>query len=151
MTKGELSEIVSFKLVISLSSEIAYTFNSYNELRNTDPLSWLEGNKAFQSFKKINFNLKLTLKNGKKELQNFDVCLKDKIREDRKKAIIAKRKEEQNKKTRSVTKTKKTASKKDYIEIPVSFATDRNDTNNSRFKRTFWKKKSRVAIWKSNC
>ena len=52
---GDESDIKTFKLVISLSNEIKYTFNSYSELRNTDPLSWLEGNKAFQQFKSINF------------------------------------------------------------------------------------------------
>ena len=128
ITDGELSEIVSFKLVISLSSEITYTFNSYNELRNTDPLSWLEGKKAFQSFKKINFDLNLTLKNEKKEHQNFDVCLKEVKTEE---PIV----------TRSLTNT---TTKKDYIEIPVSFATDRNDSNNPNLNERFGRERAEV-------
>ena len=144
ITNGDVSDIVSFKLVISLSKEIKYTFNSFDELRNTDPLSWLDGNNAFKTFKKINFDLKLTLKNGAKEVQNFNVCLKDQIREDRKKTLIAKRKAEDRKKTRSVKRIRKTAKKKDYIEIPVSFATDRNDTNNSDLNERFGGKRAEV-------
>ena len=128
LIKGELSEITSFKLVISLSSEIAYTFNSYNELRNTDPLSWLEGNKAFQNFKEINFDLNLTLKNENNEHQNFNVCLKEIKTEE---PIV----------TRSLTKTTK---KQDYIAIPVSFATDRNDSNDSNLNERFGRKRAEV-------
>ena len=144
LVKGNLEDIKSFKLVISLNKEVSYTFNSYDELRNTDPLSWLDGNKAFQNFKKINFNLSLTLQNETKEAQSFTVCLKDEEREDRKKAIVAKRKAEQSKKTRSFINSKKTASKKDYIEIPVSFATDRNDTNDSDLNERFGRKRAEI-------
>ena len=144
MVKGNLNHITSFKLVISLSQQITYTFNSYDELRNTDPLSWLDGNKAFQSFKTINFAIDITLQSGKKEKQKFSVCLKDQIKEDRKNAIIAKRKEEEKRKTRSVTKVKKAASKKDYIEIPVSFATDRNDTNATDLNDRFGTKRAKL-------
>ena len=144
IVKGELSDIKSFKLLITLSDTIKYAFNSYNELSNTDPLSWLQGNKAFKNYKKINFDIKLTLKNGVKEEQNFTVCLKDQIKEDRKKALIAKKKAEESKKTRSVTKTKKTSSKKDYIEIPVSFATDRNDTKNADLNERFGTKRAEL-------
>ena len=118
--KGDESDIKTFKLVISLSNEIKYTFNSYNELRNTDPLSWLEGNKAFQQFKSINFTIEVVLPNDKKETQNFNVCL----REVSTNVIV----------TRSLTNN---TNKKDYIEIPVSFATDRNDTNDSDLNDRF--------------
>jgi esterase/lipase superfamily enzyme len=126
--KGDITDVDSFKLIITLSPEITFTFNSYNELRNTDPLSWLEGKKAFQSFQKINFDVNLTLKNGKKEYQNFDVCLKQIIV---KKPIV----------TRSLTKT---IGNKDFIEIPVSFATDRNDTNNLDLNERFGRKRAEV-------
>lgn len=108
LVKGNLEDIKAFKLVISLNKEITYTFNSYDELRNTDPLSWLEEKNAFQDFKKINFNLNITLQNETKEVQSFDICLNSITKEV----------------TRSLSKSK------DYIEIPVSFATDRNDTKN---------------------
>ena len=118
--KGDESDLKSFKLVISLSDEIQYTFNSYSELRNTDALSWLEGNNAFQQFKSINFAIEVVLPNDKKETQNFNVCLKEITTN----TIV----------TRSLTNTTKN---KDYIEIPVSFATDRNDTKDSDLNDRF--------------
>ena len=120
LIKGNLEDIKTFKLVISLNKDITYTFNSYNELRNTDPLSWLEEKNAFQDFKKINFNLNITLQSGSKEVQDFDVCLN----------AISKEV------TRSLTKSK------DYIEIPVSFATDRNDTKDSDLNERFGGKRA---------
>jgi esterase/lipase superfamily enzyme len=126
IVKGELSSLKSFQLIITLSEEITYTFNSYNELRNTDPLSWLEGNEAFKKFKNILFNIQTQLQSGKKEQQKFSVCLKE---------IISKPKMV----TRSLTNTTK---KKDYIEIPVSFATDRNDTNDSDLNDRFGTKRA---------
>ena len=125
IVKGEESNLKSFKLVIKLSEEITYTFNSYNELRNTDPLSWLQGNKAFKNFKTINFAIDMTLQSDKKETQNFNVCLKE-IKP--KEKIV----------TRSLTNKKN----KDYIEIPVSFATDRNDTNNTDLNDRFGTKRA---------
>lgn len=127
IAKGELSAIKTFKLVISLSSEIQYTFNSYNELRNTDPLSWLQGNEAFKNFKTINFDLNFTLRSGKNEIQKFTVCLKE-IHDQTKNV------------TRSLTKTKN----KDFIEIPVSFATDRNNTQNTDLNKRFGKKRAKL-------
>lgn len=126
IVKGEISSLKSFQLIITLNEKITYTFNSYNELRNTDPLSWLKGNEAFKNFKNINFDLKTELTSGKKETQNFKVCLKE---------IISKPKMV----TRSLTNTTK---KKDYIEIPVSFATDRNDTNDSDLNDRFGTKRA---------
>ena len=117
---GDESDIKTFKLVISLSNEIKYTFNSYSELRNTDPLSWLEGNKAFQQFKSINFAIEIVLPNNRRETQNFNVCLREMTTN----TIV----------TRSLTNT---TNKKDYIEIPVSFATDRNDTKDSDLNERF--------------
>lgn len=128
LTKGDLSSLKSFKLIITLSSEISYTFTSYNELRNTDPLSWLEGNNAFKNFKSINFDLKTELTSGKKETQKFSVCLKE---------ISSKPKIV----TRSLTNNSK---KKDYIEIPVSFATDRNDTKDSDLNDRFGTKRAEL-------
>ena len=125
--KGGESDIKAFKLVISLSNEIKYTFNSYSELRNTDPRSWLEGNKAFQQFKSINFAIEVVLSNNKKEIQNFNVCLGETVT-----PIIV---------TRSITKTTKN---KDYIEIPVSFATDRNDTKDSDLNERFGGKRAEI-------
>jgi esterase/lipase superfamily enzyme len=122
LVKGNLEDIKTFKLVISLNKDITYTFNSYNELRNTDPLSWLEEKNAFQDFKKINFNLNITLQSGSKEVQDFDVCLN----------AISKEV------TRSLTKSK------DYIEIPVSFATDRNDTKDSDLNERFAGKRAEL-------
>jgi esterase/lipase superfamily enzyme len=128
LIKGDLSSLKSFKLVITLSSEINYTFTSYNELRNTDPLSWLEGKNAFKNFKSINFDLKTELTSGKKESQKFSVCLKE---------ISSKPKIV----TRSLTNNSK---KKDYIEIPVSFATDRNDTKDSDLNDRFGTKRAEL-------
>ncbi len=125
--KGDESDIKTFKLVISLSNEIKYTFNSYSELRNTDPLSWLEGNKAFQQFKSINFAIEVVLPNNRRESQNFSVCL----REVTTNTIV----------TRSLTNT---TNKKDYIEIPVSFATDRNDTKDSDLNERFGGKRAEL-------
>ena len=125
--KGDESDIKTFKLVISLSNEIKYTFNSYSELRNTDPLSWLEGNKAFQQFKSINFAIEVVLPNNRRESQNFSVCL----REVTTNTIV----------TRSLTNT---TNKKDYIDIPVSFATDRNDTKDSDLNERFGGKRAEL-------
>ncbi|NVK52518.1 MAG: alpha/beta hydrolase [Flavobacteriaceae bacterium] len=125
--KGDELDIKSFKLVITLNKKINYTFNSYNELRNTDPLSWLQDNKAFEQFKFINFAIEVVLPNDKKETQNFNVCLKG----DTPKIV-----------TRSFTNT--TTKKKDYIEIPVSFATDRNDTKDSDLNDRFGGKRAEI-------
>ncbi len=125
--KGDESDIKTFKLIISLNNEIRYTFNSYSELRNTDPLSWLEGNKAFQQFKSINFAIEVVLPNNKRETQNFSVCL----REITTTTVV----------TRSLTNT---AGTKDYIEIPVSFATDRNDTKDSDLNERFGGKRAEI-------
>jgi len=125
--KGDESDIKTFNLIISLNNEIRYTFNSYSELRNTDPLSWLEGNKAFQQFKSINFAIEVVLPNNKRETQNFSVCL----REITTTTVV----------TRSLTNT---AGTKDYIEIPVSFATDRNDTKDSDLNERFGGKRAEI-------
>ena len=122
LVKGNIEDVKSFKLIISLNKDITYTFNSYNELRNTDPLSWLEEKNAFKDFKKISFNLNITLQSGSKEVQYFDICLNEITKEV----------------TRSLTKNK------DYIEIPVSFATDRNDTNNSDLNERFGRKRAEI-------
>lgn len=127
ITKGELSAIKTFKLVISLSTQIKYTFNSYNELRNTDPLSWLQGNKAFKSFKTIDFDLKIELQSGKKEIQKFTICLK-----------------EINEQPKIVTRSLTNAKNKDFIEIPVSFATDRNNTKEGDLNKRFGKKRAKL-------
>lgn len=121
LVKGAIADIASFKLVITLNPDAKYTFNSYNELRNTDPLSWLQGNSAFL-FKKLNFKIDVTLKSGNKITQVFDVCLK----------------EITPKVTRTVTKNK------DFIEIPVSFATDRNDTKDADLNDRFGRKRGEL-------
>ena len=128
IVKGDESNLKSFKLVIKLSPQITYTFNSYNELRNTDPLSWLTEKDAFRKFKQIHFYINSELTSGKKEQQKFAVCLKE---------IISKPKTV----TRSLTNTTKN---KDYIEIPVSFATDRNDTKDSDLNDRFGTKRAKL-------
>ena len=125
--KGDESDLKTFKLIISLNDEINYTFNSYSELRNTDALGWLEGNKAFQNFKNIHFSIEVELPNNKKETQNFKVCLKEVSTN----TIV----------TRSLTNKTKN---KDYIEIPVSFATDRNDTKDSDLNERFGGKRAEL-------
>jgi len=96
--------------------------------------SWLQGNNAF-NFKKLNFNIDVTLKSGEKVSQIFDVCLKE----------VEAIKDADSKKpdvTRSITK--KTTEKKDYIEIPVSIATDRNDTKDSDLNDRFGGKRAEL-------
>ena len=119
--KGDVSSVKSFKLVISLNKEISYTFTSYNELRNTDPLSWLKGNSAFENFNSISFEIEVVTESNTKEIQNFSVCLLNK---------------------QAIAREKATQETKDFIEIPVSFATDRNDTNDSDLNERFGGKRA---------
>ena len=126
--KGNEYDLKKFKLIISLGDKVSYTFNSYGELRNTDALSWLEGNMAFQNFKFIKFSIEIVLPNDKKETQEIKVCLKEVTTT----TIV----------TRSITNN--TSSKKDYIEIPVSFATDRNDTKDSDLNERFGGKRAEL-------
>lgn len=116
--QGSLDMLKSFKMVITLSPEIKYTFNSYAEMMNVDPKSWLEGNDVFNKFKQIHFDIQTELKSGVKERQGFDVCVKKIV-------------------TRSLN-----GKKQAFIKIPVFFATDRNDTGDKDLNDRFGGKRS---------
>lgn len=119
--KGNVAEIAEFTMVISLSPEKTYTFNSYAELENVDALKWLQDNDAFKNFKKLKVEIKTRLTNGMNVNQEFDICI------------------EKDQLTRSLTKPK---TKEPFIRVPVWFATDRNDTGDTDLNDRFGNKRS---------
>lgn len=150
LVKGDLATMKSFIATISLSDNSKRTFNTYDQLRSTNLLSWLEENNAFKQFKSIKYSLKIVLTSNKKESQVIEICLKD-VEEEIKAEIIAKRRIEleQKQKTRSIVNARKIAEikekgTKEFIEIPVSFATDRNDTRNSDLNERFGGKRAEI-------
>jgi len=116
LVTGSIENIESTTLSVQLESSKSYKFSSYESFQHLDFLNWLKEYKAFKDFDKIYFNLVITLKNGIKKEQTLIVCLEEII-------------------TRSVT-TENTKKKK-FIEIPISFATDRKEVKTKEVNNRF--------------
>jgi esterase/lipase superfamily enzyme len=117
ITQGNESMIQSFQLVAFLDANFSITFTDYTKFSQTELIGLLSGNNAFQNFTSITFTIDITLQNQQKETQTIKVCMQKVASQE----IIA----------------SSGNSKKEFIEIPVSFATDRNDTKNTDLNERF--------------
>lgn len=124
ITEGDESMIQSFKILVFLDDNFSITFTDYNQFKQTQLIGLLSGNNAFQNYTGITFTIDITLQNQQTETQILKVCLQQEASE----KIIA----------------SSGNSKKEFIEIPVSFATDRNDTKNSDLNERFGGKRSEL-------
>ncbi|MBL4904487.1 MAG: alpha/beta hydrolase [Flavobacteriaceae bacterium] len=116
LVTGSKENVKDATLSVVLAQDKSYQFSSYGSFQHLDFLNWLKDYKAFKDFKKISFNLEITLTNGSKHSQTLTVCLDQDI-------------------SRSITN--KTKEDKNFIEIPLSFATDRFDSKNKDVNKRF--------------
>ncbi|MDP5093663.1 MAG: alpha/beta hydrolase, partial [Polaribacter sp.] len=116
--------IQSFKILVFLDDNFNLTFTDYNQFKQTQLIGLLNGNNAFQNFTSITFTIDVTLQNQQTETQILKVCLQQEAVE---KMMVS-----------------SGNSKKEFIEIPVSFATDRNDTKDSDLNERFGGKRSEL-------
>ncbi len=160
LVKATVDEIEDATLSIELDTIKTYKLTSYKQFKNLDLLVWLRSHNAFSDFKKVKFNLEIKLADGTKQYQSLLICLRKntinspkeirKIREKEKRVKAAKKEKLAANKKLKKRKTKKKAltklfKKKNYIEIPVSFATDRTDTKNSNVNKRFNGKRAEVV------
>ena len=124
ITEGEESMIQSFKILVFLDDNFNLTFTNYNEFKQTQLIGLLSGNNAFQNYTSITFTIDVTLQNQQTETQVIKVCLQQEAVE---KMMVS-----------------SGNTKKEFIEIPISFATDRNDTKNSDLNERFGGKRSEL-------
>lgn len=124
ITEGDESMIQSFKILVFLDDNFSITFTDYNQFKQTQLIGLLNGNNAFQNFTSITFTIDVILQNQQTETQILKVCLQQEAVE---KMMVS-----------------SGNSKKEFIEIPVSFATDRNDTKDSDLNERFGGKRSEL-------
>jgi len=124
ITEGTESMIQSFKILVFLDDNFSLTFEDYNQFKQTQLIGLLNGNNAFQNYTSITFTIDVTLQNQQTETQVIKVCLQQEASQE----IVASSGKQ----------------KREFIEIPVSFATDRNNTNNSDLNERFGAKRSEL-------
>lgn len=122
ITQGNETLIQSFRLTVFIDDGFNITFDSLADFSQTNIIGLLNANNIFKNFNSITFTTEIVLKTQKKETQTITICLQQ-----------------------SPLKEMMASSandKKDFIEIPVSFATDRNDTKNSDLNERFGRERS---------
>lgn len=124
ITEGTESMIQSFKILVFLDDNFNLTFTDYNQFKQTQLIGLLNGNNAFQNFTSITFTIDVTLQNQQTETQVIKVCLQQEAVQE--------------------MMVSSGNTKREFIEIPVSFATDRNDTKNSDLNERFGGKRSEL-------
>jgi len=110
--------------LVFLDDNFSLTFEDYNQFKQTQLIGLLNGNNAFQNYTSITFTIDVTLQNQQTETQVIKVCLQQEASQE----IVASSGKQ----------------KREFIEIPVSFATDRNNTNNSDLNERFGAKRSEL-------
>lgn len=124
LVTGDLESIKDATLSVELDKDKSYQFSSYQSFQHLDFLNWLRDYKAFKEYTQIAFNLDITLLNGTTQRQTLTVCLKENI---------------------SRSFTNKTTKNKNFIEIPLSFATDRKDSKNNDVNKRFTGKRGELV------
>ncbi|MGJ8746108.1 alpha/beta hydrolase [Polaribacter sp.] len=119
--KGDETKLKGVKINVSLDDQEEFSYASFSDFNATPIMSVLFEKDAFQNFKQLSFSIEIVLLNDTTTTQNFTVCLKDTLAE----PMI----EEASSFFSDGTK--------EYIEIPVSFATDRKDTKNTNLNERF--------------
>lgn len=119
MASGQPSMIKEFLVSIYLDGKELFIFDDYQEFKNTALINLLQSNNAFKKYRTISFQIKWKLRSNKKESQIITTCL-------------------ENSPPSSVNQ------EKEYIEIPVSFATDRKDTKNTDLNERFLGERANV-------
>lgn len=132
VVQGDEAMIESFKLTVFIDDNFNFTVNSFSEFQQIQLVSLLNANKVFQNVNTITFTTEVLLKSKQIETQILKICLQQLESEE----IISK----------EIALSSNT--KKDFIEIPVSFATDRNDTKNTDFNKRFGGKRSDLQYGK---
>lgn len=121
LVKGDRSMFKAFYLEITIG-DLSFNFDNYEEFSQTNIIGFLKANQVFKNYKIAEFNIKWMLLNKVEERQIIAVCLQQSaIKEPVSKEIVA----------------SSTKENRDYIEIPVSFATDRNDTKRADLNQRF--------------
>lgn len=124
ITEGTESMIQSFKILVFLDDNFSITFEDYHQFKQTQLIGLLNGNNTFQNYTSITFTIDVTLQNQQTETQVIKVCLQQEASQE----IIASSGKQ----------------KKEFIEMPISFATDRNDTKKSDLNERFGGKRSEL-------
>jgi len=140
LVKGLDSELKKTSLILLLSNQQSQLFASVTDFNTFDLKQWLIQNQAFSNSDSLIFKFEMELSSGNSIEQTLSFCLKSS-------EIDQPYQSENDKSLKPIKRTpdgnpKSFVREKDFVRIPIYFATDRNDTFNADLNSRFGGKRA---------